>query len=318
MDFEERRRLVQADSLFGVVGHQRTRKCRGVSKVERYDRKLLVKVSLVFMVISVVIILTAVILYFQNAARFQSASGDRSFVPSFIEGSANESSSHEMESLDPDVAVEIVRSALENRDTKQVENLFIFGSSAGSPQEVIALLDKLDAKEGSPDGLEPLGGKLASGRLAEEVMVTSERDGRMSNRLAQLFLKDGKWRIDLDSFARHADPGWEDILGQRCDVATVRVFVTADDYYNGDRYGEKSWRCYALISPDVDEILFGYAARGSAQEKAMDWILSKEEEVHRAALRILIPKIKGRMQFEISQVIADDWFIGETEFDESL
>lgn len=313
MDFEERRRLAQADSLFGVVGHQLTRKCSGVALVERFDRKLLVKVSLVYMVISVGIILAAVILYIRNTHRSQSSNGDPSFVPGLIEGWADDT----METLKPDMAVEIVRAALGNRDPMLVADFFSFGCSAGDTQEVITLLEDLHTNEGSPDGLESLGGKLASGRLAEEVMVTSEKDGRMSKRLVQLFLKDGKWRIDLDSYTRHTIPGWEDILGQRCDVATVRVFVTADSYYNGDRYVEKSWKCYALISPDVDEILFGYAARGSIQEKAMERIISKEEEVHRAALKILIPKTQGRMQFEISQVLADDWFIGESLFEES-
>jgi PAS domain-containing protein len=270
------------------------------------------------MVLSIGIILSSVFLYFRNPTRFQSSSGDRSFVPSFIEGSANEPSNDTMETLDPETAIGIVRAALGNRDASLVEGFFILGSSAGTPQEAIAILDILKTNEGSPDGLEPLGGRLTSGRLAEEVVVTSVKDGRMSIRLAQLFLVGGRWRIDLDSYTRHANPSWEDILGRKCDAATVRVFVASDSYYNGERYVEVLWKCYALISPDIDEILFGYAARGSEQEKALDAILAKEEELHKATIKILTKTKQRRVQFEISRVFADDWSVGEPYLDESF
>jgi len=80
---------------------------------------------------------------------------------------------------------------------------------------------------------------------------------------------------------------------------------------------EDAWKCYALISPDVGEILFGYVARGSVQDQAMERIMAKEQDVHRATIEVLIgEKTNGRMQFEISRVLSDDWFIGGTSYND--
>jgi hypothetical protein len=267
-------------------------------------------------VLSLVFILGTVFLYFRKRDVSNPSGREEAFARAFMEESADEI--HDG-SLSAEDAVELVRTALQNRDVSLVESYFILGASAATPQDAIELLEDIETRDGRPDGFEPLGGKVAMAGRPEEVMVSSVKGGLVSNRLVQLISENGKWRIDLDSYARHASPGWEDILGHKCDAAVVRVFVTPDSYYNGDRFREDLWKCYALICPDVDEILFGYAARGSAQEEALNRIISNEEDVsHRATLKILTTKEQGRMQFEISRVLADDWFIGESHFDESF
>jgi len=310
--------IEQVDALLGIQGRYSTRKRTNVLKGRSHDRKLLVRISLIFMVISIAVIVATVFMYFRAGNASRLASGESGFDPDSVAVSSKRASTEILDSLDPEAASKIVKAALGNRNPALVTSYFVLGSSAATPREAIALLDYFRADEGSPDGLEPIGGKLTSGRIAEEVVVTSVKDGRMSNRVAQLLPDHGKWRIDLDSYARHVSPGWEEILGRKCDAATVRVFVTPDSYYNGGQFSEDSWRCYALISPDVDEILFGYAARDSVQEEAMERILSKEEPVHKATLRLKVSENQGPMQFEISQVIADDWLVGETRFDESF
>jgi len=305
----------QIESLLRRSGRYGTRTRGDLHQPERYDRKFLVRVSFVFSVLSLVFILGAVFHYFRKRDVSNPSGREEAFARAYMEESADEIHKG---SLSAEDAVELVRTALQNRDVSLVESYFILGASAATPRAAIELLEDIETRDGLPDGFEALGGKVAMAARPEEVMVQSVKGGLYSNRLAQLISGNGKWRIDLDSYARHASPGWEDILGLKCDAAVVRVFVTPDNYYNGEKYGEDLWKCYALISPDVDDILFGYAARGSAQEKAMDRILSKEEELHRASLKILTAKEQGRMQFEISRVLADDWFIGESHFDESF
>jgi hypothetical protein len=214
--------------------------------------------------------------------------------------------------------IDLVHKALQNRDVAQVENFFILGDSADTPQEAIELCERIQAKDGQPHGVEYLGEKAIAGGVAREVVISSKNGSQESNRLGQLFYRDGRWRIDMDSYARHVSPSWESILSRKCDSATVRVFVSPDNFYNGDRYVEDAWKCYALISPDVEEILFGYVARGSVQEQAMERILSKEEDFHRAVLEVLLTtKAEGHLQLEISRVLSDDWFISGTYYDDS-
>jgi hypothetical protein len=220
--------------------------------------------------------------------------------------------------LSAEDTVDLVHKALENQDVAQVENFFILGASAATPQEAMELIERIQAKNGLPQGIEYLGEKSIPGGVAKEVMISSKNGSQESNRLGQLFYRDGRWRIDMDSYARHVSPSWDSILSRKCDSATVRVFVSPDNFYNGDRYIEDAWKCYALISPDVEEILFGYVARGSVQEQAMERILSKEEDFHRAVLEVLLTtKAEGRLQLEISRVLSDDWFISGTYYDDS-
>jgi hypothetical protein len=220
--------------------------------------------------------------------------------------------------LSAEDTVDLVHKALQNQDVAQVEDFFILGASAATPQEAIELNGRIQAKDGLPQGIEYLGEKAIPGGVAKEVMISSKNGSQESNRLGQLFYRDGRWRIDMDSYARHVSPNWDSILSRKCDSATVRVFVSPDNFYNGDRYVEDTWKCYALISPDVDEILFGYVARGSVQEQAMERIISKEEDFHRAVLEVLLTtKAEGRLQLEISRVLSDDWFIGDNYYDDS-
>ena len=221
------------------------------------------------------------------------------------------------EILSVEDTIDLVHKALQNRDVAQVENFFILGDSADTPQEAIELCERIQAKDGQPHGVEYLGEKAIAGGVAREVMISSKTGNQESNRLGQLFYRDGRWRIDMDSYVRHASPGWDHILERKCDSASVRVFVSPDNYYNGERYMEDAWKCYALISPDVGEILFGYVARGSVQDQAMERIMAKEQDVHRATIEVLIgEKTNGRMQFEISRVLSDDWFIGGTSYND--
>ena len=220
--------------------------------------------------------------------------------------------------LSAEETVDLVQNALQNKDLAQMENYFILGASAATPREAIELNERMKAKDGLTQSIEYLGEKVIPGGVAKEVLISSINGSKESNRLAQLLCINGKWRIDMDSYARHTSPSWDHILSRKCDSATVRVFVTHDNYYNGGRYKEDTWKCYALVSPDVDEILFGYAARGSVQEQAMDRIISKEENFHRAVLDVfLTSQAKGRLQLEISRVLSDDWFIGSTYYDDS-
>lgn len=212
-------------------------------------------------------------------------------------------------------ALRITKSALANRDPALVADHFALGE-VSDPEEALHLLELIRKHEGEVTAMQWLGEKFYNGGQLGEVVVSMDNGVRPGNRLAQFIAgADGKWRIDLDSYLRKASPDWEKILSGKSATSLVRVFVSTDSHYNGIYADESAWKAYALASPDVANVLYGYAKRGSSQDKALARILSSEEPFHRATLRIAKNPDSQAKQFEISRVVSENWVIGESDFD---
>jgi len=210
----------------------------------------------------------------------------------------------------------IVGEALANRDPERVAEYFA-PSSFTDHMEVMRTLDEIKNREGRVLEMVWLGGNFSNNRHIEELVVYFGEREPTSNRLAQLYPHaDGKWRIDFASFSRTVSPPWNEILSGNRITARIRVFVSREDYYNRDFAEDTRWRCYALISPDVDEILYGYVLRSSRQEKALERILEREEAFHPATLEVEVHTAASPRQFEISSVLSENWFLGDSPADE--
>ena len=221
--------------------------------------------------------------------------------------------------LQSDEAIGFVTRALANRDPGLIRDFFILGN-ADTPEQAMEELVRISGAEGMIARTEWLGLKFQNGGTVPQVMIFAARDGKQYARTAQFAQgSDGRWRIDLDAYLRKCVPPLAEVVTSESGAAQVRVFVDADHYYHGAYSDETKWKAYALASPDMtDIILYAYAKRGSRQDKALRRIIDTDDKLHRATLGIVKQPDSGPRQFEISRVIAENWIIGDKDFDESF
>ncbi len=207
-----------------------------------------------------------------------------------------------------DDTIKLVKRVLENRDPAQVDALMLKASH--SPEEVVAYFEGREQRDGPIQSYHWLSSMDSGTLLMDGVMVISESKGKLCQRLA-LLTPDSKglWKMDFDAFARTATPSWTDLLEKGAEKGQVRVMVMHDIYYNGSFADEIKWDCYALFTPDRDELLYGYCLKGSDTAQAMRSLLTADNLSGRATLEIRrVPGAEPR-QFEITKVIAKDWLV---------
>ncbi len=221
-------------------------------------------------------------------------------------------------SLSQDQGLLFVREALAVRDIQQVEKYFRLGNS--STQDVVDYLKSSVSSDGKIKDMKWLGNTSGGRRELDEVVILFEGlEDHLKNRSALLTHDSaGHWKIDFEAFARTVKPSWADLLGGNANVGEVRIYASNDNYYNGPFKNEQEWSCYGMISPDMEELLIGYCRVGSAQEKAMDQVVSSDVKVARTTLEIRRVKGADKRQFEISKVIAADWVKGDVPLDETF
>lgn len=222
----------------------------------------------------------------------------------------------EQSPLSEEEAVEFVRHAMQNRDSTLVTKFFRLGKRS-SPTEVTAKLDQIEKSDGPVVRIKWFKERYANDISLQEIIVFMDNGVRRVNRIAQIFQsEEGEWRIDFDSYIRASSTDWKTILSGSSPLATVRVFVTEDAYYNGIFMDDTIWKSYSLISPDADDLIYAYVKIESAQHKALDRILLSEgDEHHRATLEIRRLPGAGKRQFEINRVLAENWVVSDEAFD---
>jgi hypothetical protein len=221
-----------------------------------------------------------------------------------------------------DEAADIVRSAMGTRDPGLVQNRIRPGDAA--PSEVVAFMAATEERDGGIGQLLWLGGLDVEGMQVEGVLV--EFTGRTPpvHRLALLVPDEvGVWKLDFEAFARWSRPSWGDLLEKRAERARVRVLVARDNYYNGPFMDENQWLNFALAAPELQgllpdgiETLSGYCRKESAQAKALERIFEQGDRTRRVTLEIRRNDEAGDRQFEITRVLAADWLMPPTAFDE--
>jgi hypothetical protein len=162
----------------------------------------------------------------------------------------------------------------------------------------------------------------ANGLLIDGVEVYSSRGDQTTKRFALLTPNEtGRWQVDFGAFARPMKHSWQDLLSGRVKESTVRVVVKDDHYFNGRFDNESHWQCFQLSSLGEEIPLYGYCPRDSPQSKALGEALSATESAgdkagRRVTLKIVHPDGAEDSQFEIQSVLAEDWIISGTRFDE--
>lgn len=214
-------------------------------------------------------------------------------------------------------ALALVKRCLAIRDPEEIPGCFRMGSA--SPLEVVDFLKKLESRDGPVVRYEWLS-SMDANRLSIDGVFVSFKGGEKPLARLALLTPDaaGAWKLDFDAFARTVKPSWNEIFEKGATPAQVRVNVAKDSYYNGPFKDDKQWSCFRMASPDTEEVLLGYCKVGSRQAAAMNWMFSKDAKMARATLEIRRVDGAERSQFEISQVIAEDWVVSAVPFDEGF
>jgi hypothetical protein len=212
-----------------------------------------------------------------------------------------------------EAALALVKNGLAVREPKNVARFF--RTMENRDQEVVDFLSGMASIDGSIADYQWLSSIDANRLSLDGVNVVFKGVEKTTNRLAVLTPDaSGKWKIDFDAFARTVNPGWKTILDPTNQVAVVRVFIGKDSYHNGPFRDEKQWACYGMASPDTEEVLLGYCKVDSPQEAALEAVLSKGEKLKRVTLAIRRVASADVRQFEIYQVIAEDWVVTDSIF----
>ena len=91
----------------------------------------------------------------------------------------------------------------------------------------------------------------------------------------------------------------------------VRVFVLPVKYFNFHFTDEKKWACYALRSPNGEQILYGYVERYSVDHSRLDNFEDTGSE-QAFLLRVRYPEERGGdNQVIIDQVVDAGWIEGK-------
>jgi hypothetical protein len=225
---------------------------------------------------------------------------------------------NEPEALTEKSALSIIKRALAASSVAEVEARIIPGSA--SPDEVLQFLKAMPERDGKIERYDWVGTLNKNGIPLELTTIAFSGKEKPVYRMAILVRdEDRGWKLDFEAFARWAKPGWDEFLTGSAEEIVVRVLVGQDQYYNGPFQDETQWQSFGLVSPDVDQLFSGYCRVGSPQQRA---ILSSLADTARgmARLTLKIRKVEGAgpRQTEIVRVLAQDWVMGPTAFDEAI
>ena len=214
-------------------------------------------------------------------------------------------------------ALDLVSRALSVRAPEEVAARFHLASTA--PAEVVGFLRNIEASDGVFDHSEWLNSMDANGLSIDGVLVYFKKGDKLRQRIAFLTPDDkGVWKLDFDAFARTVKPSWNELLEQHADEAVVRVVLAEDSYFNGPFQDDTQWTCYGMGSPDIETVLLGYCRVDSPQDLSIKSMSSKGSKIVRATVKIRRVEGGSPRQFEIVQVLAEDWVMGKTPFEDGF
>jgi hypothetical protein len=275
------------------------RRSRGGRRVRQRNRVM--AISAVFGFAALIVIGASFALWSRSRMRTVSTNRGEDYESSVRVASRFPSPSREQ-------ALERVRRAVTARDPMAIGELYRDGAARSA--EILDFLKGLEAADGSVERYDWLSSMDMNGLLVEGVAVVFKGLEKPAERIAFLTPDpQGIWQMDFDAFARTVSPSWRELLRNGADQARVRVIAGRDVYYNGPFRDESQWTCYALSSPEMEEVLHGYCKVGTPEEEAMKRLFTDGETTSRVTLELRRMKDAGPRQFEISRVLAKDWIL---------
>lgn len=226
-----------------------------------------------------------------------------------------------MEPLSRKDSVTMVGQALLLRDVGKVGDYFRTGSA--NPASVISFLEGMAKSDGPVKNLEWFSSLNHNGLLIEAVSIRTVNGNTPKERLALMTPDtEGNWKIDFDAFARTVRPSWDLLINPNSSGGLVRVSIKDDNYYNRAFSDDTTWTCYQGVSADTDMQLYCYCKRNSPQHKALKQILANnrtengDSSLARVVLELRRVENCDARQFEVSNVVAEDWIVSSVQFDD--
>ncbi len=119
-------------------------------------------------------------------------------------------------------------------------------------------------------------------------------------------------RVDWDAYARHGTARWEDLMSGKAQRAVVRVFCEPSTERPKPFDDQSNWTCFRLSSPDLPQVMLGFAAVDSIREAKMKQvILGTPNYRQRFTLEIVRHEGKDELLFEIVRCLSVGWIVGE-------
>lgn len=142
---------------------------------------------------------------------------------------------------------------------------------------------------------------------------------------------DRNWKIDFEATVGHCDPSFSEWIEGRPREGLIRATGRPDNYYNGPFRDDSMWACFAFTHPAGDAALYGYCRRDSVQFEAIKMILRRnllatsereklagQADSFRVTLRLGDVEGGVSRQYRITEIISDDWVIGDDSLEEIL
>ena len=124
-----------------------------------------------------------------------------------------------------------------------------------------------------------------------------------------LVKRDGKLRVDWDSWAAWSEMTWEDFRAKKpVEPVLFRVQLSVVDYFNFDFSNDREWSSYRLDSQDGMESLYGYVERTGTLDQRLR--PADPGAVKRWTLKLKFPPNATRdSQVLIDSVVAEGWLL---------
>jgi hypothetical protein len=143
--------------------------------------------------------------------------------------------------------------------------------------------------------------------------------------------QDGEWKIDFDAMVGHCSPNFDAWVEGDVDRGTVRCIAKFDTYYNAAFRDEREWVCISFSHPDHPTRLYAYCERDGLSHQAMEKIVERnirmakdvgteadETRPFRTMLELTHSDRFMPNQFEIVEVLSDDWIASQPTYEEVL
>ena len=127
-------------------------------------------------------------------------------------------------------------------------------------------------------------------------------------------------RVDWDCYARYNTKAWPELLNGTVKSAELRIFAQRSDYHSYEYRDDTQWSCFELLSPDFDQSLYAYAARGTTTAKILEAAMPKGGPDKKVQLTLQISSVDDgheRKQFTIDRIHAFGWVRGEMDVEDS-
>lgn len=152
--------------------------------------------------------------------------------------------------------------------------------------------------------------------LGNYAAVTVETSDFETRELAFVEGEDGEVKIDWESWVGWSEMPWKDLLITKPKTPVlVRVKVKEVEYYNFGFSDDEKWRSYSLISPDGENVLYGYVERGSLLDEKIR--PRNDFKVVAQTLRVkFLEKNYSSSQVLIVEQVSDGWVVSPLPADQ--